>query len=98
MPLIDEISAAIADAMRKHDQGRLSALRMLKAALMNREVEKKRSLDDSESCEVAARFGRTAMRRRSPCSKPICQPQSIPLCWNARFSRRFPKPARPHPK
>src|SRR5262249_57491450 len=35
--LIEEITAAIADAMRQHDQIRLSTLRMLKAALMNRE-------------------------------------------------------------
>jgi uncharacterized protein YqeY len=54
MSLIDEISAAIADAMRKHDQGRLSALRMLKAALMNREVEKKRGLDDGEARQVVS--------------------------------------------
>jgi uncharacterized protein YqeY len=54
MPLIDEISASIADAMRQHDQGRLSALRMLKAALMNREVEKKRSLDEGESRQVVS--------------------------------------------
>jgi uncharacterized protein YqeY len=54
MPLIDEISAAIADAMRKHDQGRLSALRMLKAALMNREIEKKRGLDEAESRQVVS--------------------------------------------
>jgi uncharacterized protein YqeY len=38
--------------MRQHDQTRLSALRMLKAALMNRAVEKKRELDDSESLQV----------------------------------------------
>jgi uncharacterized protein YqeY len=54
MPLIDEISAAIAVAMRQHDQGRLSALRMLKAALMNREVEKKRALDDAEGRQVVS--------------------------------------------
>src|ERR1700754_5144540 len=54
MPLIDEISAAIVDAMRKHDSTRLSALRMLKAALMNREVEKKRGLDDGESRQVVS--------------------------------------------
>jgi uncharacterized protein len=54
MPLIDEISAAIADAMRKHDPGRLSALRMLKAALMNREVEKKRALEESEARQVVS--------------------------------------------
>ena len=33
MALVDEVSAAIADAMRKQDAARLSALRMLKAAL-----------------------------------------------------------------
>jgi uncharacterized protein YqeY len=54
MPLIDEISAAIVDAMRKHEPARLSALRMLKAALMNREVEKKRDLDDSEARQVVS--------------------------------------------
>jgi uncharacterized protein YqeY len=54
MPLIDEVSAAIADAMRKQDAARLSALRMLKAALMNREVEKARALDDAESRQVVS--------------------------------------------
>ena len=52
MALIDEVSAAIADAMRRQDAPRLSALRMLKAALMNREVEKSRALDDAESRQV----------------------------------------------
>ncbi len=52
MALIDEVSTAIADAMRRQDAPRLSALRMLKAALMNREVEKSRALDDAESRQV----------------------------------------------
>jgi uncharacterized protein YqeY len=51
---VSDLSAAIADAMRKHDQGRLNALRMLKAALMNREVEKGRALDESESRQVVS--------------------------------------------
>lgn len=54
MPIVDEVSAAIADAMRKHEALRLSALRMLKAALMNRGVEKGRDLDDAESRQVVA--------------------------------------------
>ncbi|MGH9142534.1 MAG: GatB/YqeY domain-containing protein, partial [Vicinamibacterales bacterium] len=49
MALVDELSARIADAMRKHDAVRLSTLRMLKAALMNREIERGRALDQSES-------------------------------------------------
>jgi len=50
--LVDEVSAAITDAMRKHDPARLSALRMLKAALVNRAVEKGRDLDEAESRHV----------------------------------------------
>jgi uncharacterized protein YqeY len=52
MALVDEVSRAIADAMRQQNAARLSALRMLKAALMNREVEKARALDDAESRQV----------------------------------------------
>src|SRR6266850_716828 len=51
---IDEMSAAIADAMRKQEPVRLGALRMLKAALMNREVERGRALDEAESQQVVA--------------------------------------------
>ena len=54
MAFIDTVSSAIADAMRKHEAVRLSALRMLKAALMNREVERGRALDDAESLQVVA--------------------------------------------
>lgn len=48
------MNAAIADAMRKHEPVRLGTLRMLKAALMNREVERGRALDDAESLQVVA--------------------------------------------
>ena len=50
--LMDDVSAAIADAMRRQDRARLSALRMLKAALMNRSVEKNRDLDAGEERQV----------------------------------------------
>ena len=40
--------------MRKKDQASLAPLRMLKAALMNKEVEKARSLDEAESLQVVA--------------------------------------------
>jgi uncharacterized protein YqeY len=52
MPLVDDIQAAIADAMRQQARARLSALRMLKAALMNQEVAKGRVLDDDEARQV----------------------------------------------
>src|SRR5471032_1166861 len=38
--------------MRKHEAIRLSTLRMLKAALTNREIERGHRLDDSESLQV----------------------------------------------
>jgi len=50
--LLDEVTTAIADAMRKQDSVRLGALRMLKAALMNREVERGHALDDNEAGQV----------------------------------------------
>ena len=52
MPIVSDVSAAIAEAMRKQDAPRLSALRMLKAAFMNRVVEKGRDLDDAEARQV----------------------------------------------
>lgn len=52
MAFIDKISQDLTAAMRAKDQLRLDTLRMTKAALMNKEVEKKRALDDAESQQV----------------------------------------------
>jgi uncharacterized protein YqeY len=52
MSLVAQITTDIANAMRQRDQDSLGPLRMLKAALMNREVEKGRALDDGESMAV----------------------------------------------
>jgi uncharacterized protein YqeY len=54
MPLLSEVTRGIADAMRQHDAARLSALRMLKAALMNREAERGYGIDDDEARQVVA--------------------------------------------
>ncbi len=54
MPSTDELNKAIADAMRQHDPITLSALRMLKAAVVNREVERGRALDNGETLQVVA--------------------------------------------
>jgi uncharacterized protein YqeY len=54
MPLNDQVSADIAAAMKARDVSRLSALRMLKAAVMNKSVEKGRDLDDAEVLQVVA--------------------------------------------
>ena len=54
MAFIDRISGDLTGAMRSRDQLKLGALRMAKAALMNREVERGRPLDDAESLQVIA--------------------------------------------
>ena len=52
MKLLDRIGQDITAAMKSRDQARLSALRMAKAALMNKEVEKGRPLEEPESEQV----------------------------------------------
>ena len=54
MPLMEQITRTIAEAMKAHDQVRLSTLRMLKAALMNREVERGRPLTEAEDLQVVS--------------------------------------------
>jgi|SRR5579862_2992823 len=52
MSLVEQVTKDIADAMRQKNQATLAPLRMLKAALMNKEVERGRALDDAESLQV----------------------------------------------
>ena len=54
MPLIETINRAIAESMKAKDQAKLVPLRMLKAALTNREVERGRGLDENEAQQVVA--------------------------------------------
>src|SRR5512146_2422555 len=52
MSIIDDVSGAIAQAMKAHDPVKLGALRLLKAALVNRGVEKGHVLDEAEERQV----------------------------------------------
>ena len=63
MALVEDVNRAITDAMKAKDAQRLSALRMLKAALMNREVERGRALDENEARQVVS--GLVKQRRDS---------------------------------
>jgi uncharacterized protein YqeY len=51
-PLSERIQKDLVDAMRAKDELRLSVLRMMKAALKNKEIEKIRPLEDAESMQV----------------------------------------------
>jgi uncharacterized protein len=63
MTLNEKIGAEITAAMKAKDATRLSALRMLKAAIMNKGVEKGRDLEDAEVLQVVA--GLVKQRRDS---------------------------------
>jgi uncharacterized protein len=52
MPLVDQIQKDIVTAMKARDEARLSTLRMVKTALMNKKIEKMADLDDKESQQV----------------------------------------------
>jgi len=54
MSLEKKVTDDIATAMKAKDAGRLSTLRMLKAALMNKGVEKNRALELAEELQVVS--------------------------------------------
>lgn len=54
MAIVEDVNRAITEAMKARDQQRLVALRMLKTALMNREIERGRALDENESRQVVS--------------------------------------------
>ena len=54
MSILADVNARITQAMKAHDAPALSAMRMLKTALTNKEVEKGHALDDTESLQVVA--------------------------------------------
>jgi uncharacterized protein YqeY len=61
--LLDDVNGAIPAAMKARDPVRLSALRMLKSALVNRSIERARPLDEAESLQVVT--GLVKQRRDS---------------------------------
>ena len=52
MTLLEKIQSHLADAMKSKDQLRLSVLRMMKAAVKNKEVEKMKPLDEGEAIAI----------------------------------------------
>jgi uncharacterized protein YqeY len=52
MSFADRIQKDLVEAMKSKEELRLSVLRMIKAALKNKEIEKIRPLDDAESLQV----------------------------------------------
>jgi uncharacterized protein len=52
MPLLDRIQTEMAQAMKAHNEARLGALRMIKAALKKHEVDAMKPLDEATEMQV----------------------------------------------
>jgi uncharacterized protein len=52
MTISEQIQKDMVDAMRSRDELRLSTLRMVKAAIKNKEVDKRAPLDDKETQQI----------------------------------------------
>src|SRR5947207_2258564 len=52
MGISEQVQKDMVDAMRKREELRLSTLRMVKAALKNKEIEKRAPLDEKEAHQV----------------------------------------------
>src|SRR5579884_3345761 len=52
MPLIDQVQTEMVAAMKSKDEARLSALRMIKAALMKAKVDSPKPLDDAAEMQI----------------------------------------------
>src|ERR1700730_16572792 len=52
MPLIDQVQQEMVAAMKSGDAARLSALRMLKAALMKQKVDSPKPMDEAAEIQV----------------------------------------------
>jgi uncharacterized protein len=52
MSLTEQVQKDLVDAMRKKEELRLSTLRMMKAALHNKEIEKRGKLEEKEELQV----------------------------------------------
>src|SRR5512147_2093409 len=52
MPLIDQVQQDMVAAMKSKDEARLSALRMIKAALMKAKVDSPKPLDEAAEMQI----------------------------------------------
>ena len=52
MPLIDQVQQHMVAAMKAKDEARLSALRMIKAALMKQKVDSPKPIDDAAEMSI----------------------------------------------
>ena len=87
MPLVDQIQTEMVAAMKARDEARLSALRMIKAALMKAKVDSPKPLDDAaemailkqlikqrqDAAEMFRKAGRTEQAEKEESEKAIIE-------------------------
>jgi uncharacterized protein YqeY len=87
MPLIDQIQQDMVTAMKGRDEARLSALRMIKAALMKQKVDSPKPIDEAaemqilkmlikqrvEAAEMFHKAGRTEQAEKEESEKRIIE-------------------------
>ena len=93
MSILADVNARITQAMKAHDAPTLSALRMLKAALTNKEVEKGRALETGEALHVVA----TLVKQRRDSIEQFQKGGRLDLvCRKARVAEHAVGPAQAH--
>jgi len=94
MSLKQQIISDLTSSMKAQDAPRTSTLRMVKAALVNREIEKGGELDDEEMLKKADGKNLPIKRKlRSKLSKPICRRQPHAKRSRVQLPRQYLKPA-----
>jgi uncharacterized protein YqeY len=87
MPLVDQVQSEMVAAMKARDEARLSALRMIKAALMKAKVDSPKPLDDAaemavlkslikqrqDAAEMFRKAGRTEQAEKEESEKAIIE-------------------------
>jgi uncharacterized protein YqeY len=87
MPLLDKIQKDMVDAMKAKDEARLSAVRMIKAALMKQKVDSPKPIDEAaemailnmlmkqrtESAEMFRKGGRVEMAEKEEAERVLIE-------------------------
>jgi len=87
MPLVDQVQTEMVAAMKARDEARLSALRMIKAALMKAKVDSPKPLDEAaemavlkslikqrqDAAEMFRKAGRTEQAEKEESEKAIIE-------------------------
>ncbi len=96
MSLSDRLTEDLKLAMKSRDQLRMDVIRMIKAAVLNKEVELKRDLDDAEMSRVMT----TLVKQRRESVEQFEKAQRTELAEKERkeitiIEAYFPKPLSP---